>query len=75
MTFDDSILILPLIDGLKPWEYNIYTMHGIYGAQITDGVLYRIIEFDSIGCFADRNVYMAVTDSPEAESYSITDNR
>lgn len=70
MTYDDNILISPLIDGLKPWEYNIYTMHGGYSARITNGILYRIIEFDSIEYFADRNVYMAVTDSLNNSSYS-----
>ncbi len=35
-------------------------MNGGYTADITDGVLYRIIEFDSIEFFADRKVYMAI---------------
>lgn len=60
MTFDDEILVTPLIEGLKPWQYNIFTMNGGYTADIIDGVLYRIIEFDSIEYFADKNVYMAV---------------
>lgn len=60
MTFDDDILVTPLIEGLSPWQYNIFTMNGGYTADIIDGVLYRIIEFDDIEYFADRNVYMAV---------------
>lgn len=60
MTFDDNILVTPLIEGLSPWEYNIFTMNGGYSADIIDGVLYRIIEFDNIEIFADRNVYIAV---------------
>ncbi len=60
MTFDDNILVTPLIEGLRPWQYNIFTMNGGYSADIIDGVLYRIIEFDNIEFFADRNVYMAV---------------
>lgn len=60
MTFDDQILVTPLIEGLNPWQYNIFTMNGGYTADIIDGVLYRIIEFDNIEIFADRNVYMAV---------------
>lgn len=60
MTFDDEILATPLIEGLSPWEYNIFTMNGGYTADIIDGVLYRIIEFDNIEYFADTNVYMAV---------------
>lgn len=60
MTFDDEILITPLIEGLAPWKYNIFTMNGGYIADIIDGVLYRIVEFDNIEYFADRDVYMAV---------------
>lgn len=60
MTYDDEILVTPLIDGLRPWQYNVFTMNGGYTAKIIDGVLYRIIEFDSIEYFADRNVYIAV---------------
>lgn len=60
MTYDDEILVTPLIEGLSPWQYNIFTMNGSYTADIIDGVLYRIIEVDSIEYFADRNVYMAI---------------
>lgn len=60
MTYDDEILVTPLISGLTPWQYNIFTMNGGYTADIIDGVLYRIIEFDSIEYFADRDVYIAV---------------
>lgn len=60
MTYDDEILVTPLISGLSPWQYNIFTMNGGYVSDIIDGVLYRIIEFDSIEYFADRNVYIAV---------------
>lgn len=60
ITYDDQILVSPLIEGLKPWQYNIYTMNGSYVQNIIDGVLYRIVEFDSIEYFADRHVYLAV---------------
>lgn len=60
MSYEDEILVTPLIQGLKPWQYNIFTMNGGYTADIIDGVLYRIIEFDSIEYFADREVYMAI---------------
>lgn len=63
MTYDDEILVTPLIEGLKPWQYNIFTMNGGYVADIIDGVLYRIIELDNIEYFADRTVYMAVVSS------------
>lgn len=64
MTYDDEILVTPLIEGLSPWKYNIFSMNGGYVANIIDGVLYRIIEFDSVEYFADRNVYIAVVSEP-----------
>ena len=72
MSFDDQILVTPLIEGLRPWEYNIFTMNGGYTADIIDGVLYRIIEFDNIEYFADRNVYIAVLSEafPDNTAYS-----
>ena len=60
MTYDDEILVTPLIQGLEPWVYNIYTMNGGYSENIIDGVLYRIIELDNIEYFADKKIYIAV---------------
>ncbi len=60
MTYDDDILVTPLIDGLKPWQYNIFTMNGGSTSKVIDGVLYRIIECDNIEYFADRKVYIGV---------------
>ena len=61
MTWDDEILVTPLIQGQTPWQYNIFTMHsGSAQMQIVDGVLYRVVAFDDIQCFADREVYLAV---------------
>ena len=62
MTYDDEILVTPLIEGLKPWQYNIYTMDGGRQSKIIDGVLYTIVEFDSVEYFADRHIYLAVLD-------------
>lgn len=64
MTYDDEILVTPLIRGLNPWQYNIFTMNGGYTADIIDGVMYRIIEFDSIEYFADKDVYIAILSEP-----------
>lgn len=63
MTYDDEILVTPLIQGLNPQRYNIVTMNGGYSAKIIDGILYRITECDSVEFFADRNIYLAVTDT------------
>ena len=51
-------------NGARAWQHNIFTMNGGYTADIIDGILYRIIEFDSIEFFADREVYMAILSEP-----------
>lgn len=63
MTYDDEILVTPFISGLDPQRYNIITMHGGYSAKIIDGILYRIIECDSIEYFADGNLYIGIADT------------
>lgn len=60
MTYEENILVMPLISGLEPWKYNIFSMYGGHNAEIIDGVLYSIVDFDNIEYFADREVYMAV---------------
>ena len=76
MTFEDNILVTPLIEGLNPWQYNVFTMNGSYSADIIDGVLYRIIEFDNIEYFSDRNVFMAIVSELflNNEQYSFDEN-
>lgn len=63
MTYEDNLFVSPLIQGLKPWSYNIASMHGGYESDIIDGVLYRIIECDNVEVFADKKLYLAVSDT------------
>lgn len=63
MTYDESLFISPLIQGLRPWNYNIVTMNGSYMEKIIDGVRYRIIECDNIEMFADKDLYLAVSNT------------
>lgn len=76
MTIGEPIMVTPLIQGLKPWEYNIASMHGSYTENVIDGVLYRIIEMDSIECFANQKIYIAITDSMfiSNEHFAIEEN-
>ncbi|HHV98616.1 MAG TPA: hypothetical protein GXX36_03425 [Clostridiaceae bacterium] len=53
-----TFIVSPLIKGQKPWQVNIFTMNGGYSECIVDGIIYRIIECDSIEMFADRGVYL-----------------
>lgn len=70
MTYEEGILVTPFIQGLKPWQYNIFTMGGSASSIIVDGILYWMMECDSIEIFADREVYLAVMNSMSiAEAY------
>lgn len=55
--------VSPLIKGQKPWQVNIASMGGGYHEFESDGIMYRLIECDSIEMFADRGVYICVSTS------------
>ena len=54
--------ISPYVKGQKPWEVNAHTLGGAMAEIFADGVVYRLIEFDNITMFADRGVYIGITD-------------
>ncbi len=56
-------LVSPLVKGLVPWHVNIFSMGGGYTESVIDGIMYRLIECDSINMFADRGVYLAISSS------------
>lgn len=58
-----SFFISPLIQGFDPQWFNIITMNGGYFEIVKDGILYRIIECDNIQLFADRKMYLCVSNS------------
>ncbi len=61
---DLQFFISPLIQGLVPWNYNIAGgIGGGYSDTVKNGVLYRIIECDDIMMFADRTLYLCVSDT------------
>lgn len=65
-----NLVVSPLVKGLAPWEFNIYTMGGGCTAIKENGVEYRITECDNIEMFADRGLYLSVMDgAPSAEAY------
>lgn len=68
---DVHFFISPLIQGLEPWMYNIASMGGGYSTTVKNGVLYRIIECDDIALFANRHIYLCITDTDfyESEAY------
>ena len=64
INMDDSYFASPLIQGLTPWQYNIASMGGAYSQFIENGILYRLFNCDDIEIFADRKLYLCVTDTP-----------
>ena len=61
MSLDDAFFVSPIIHGIQPWQYNIASMNGMYQSVILDGVLYRLIECDSMEVFADRGLSLVVS--------------
>lgn len=53
--------ISPLIKGQQPWHYNIASMGGGYRAFVVDGIMYRLVECDSLEIFADRGLVLIVS--------------
>lgn len=60
---DLSFFVSPLIEGLAPWQYNIASMGGGYSDFEENGILYRVIVCDDVSKFADRNLYLCVSDT------------
>lgn len=72
----DPFLVSPLIQGLNPKDYNIVTMNGGYFEMVEDGIQYRIAECDNVEIFADRKIYLCVSDGSfyNIEAYQYDEN-
>lgn len=73
---EDPFFVSPLIQGLNPAFYNIVTMGGAYFEMVQDGIQYRIAECDNVEKFADRPVYLCVSDGTfyNNEAYRYDEN-
>lgn len=71
-----SFFISPLIAGLKPWQYNIASMNGGYTDLVEDGILYRLISCDDVIPFADRELYLCISDTTfyDTNAYQYDEN-
>lgn len=58
-----QFFVSPYIKGLNPIQYNAYTLHGSFSCFVSDGVQYRLLETNNIECFADRGIYIGVSES------------
>lgn len=59
----EPFFVSPLIKGLKPWQYNVATMNGGYQDFVEDGIMYRLMECNNVEMFADRGIYLCVSDT------------
>ena len=69
---DESVITTPFVKGVRPWQYNIYFMNNSAAITMKRGnTLYSLTYSGDIEIFADRGVYIAMTDNaPSADSYS-----
>lgn len=57
-----DFLVSPYFEGLNPAEYNIFALSGGYSAVVENGIQYRIMSAENIEVFADRKIYLGVSD-------------
>ncbi len=58
-----DFLVSPYVEGLDPAEFNIFSLGGGgYWAFVENGIQYRIVETENIEAFADREVYIGVSE-------------
>ena len=55
--------VSPYIKGENPAFVNAFTLNGGYSEIVKDGVMYRILECDTIEIFADKGVYLGISTS------------
>lgn len=67
----ESFLASPFVQGLDPRMYNIYSFSGGYSEFVKDGVRYRMGECDNLELFADREVYLGLTDDDSTRSIEL----
>ena len=72
MSFDDSFLVTPLIDGYSPKDINIATLKGGYTEFLSDDetVLYHIADMENIEPLADHKIHLAVQEGAFFDSAS-----
>ncbi|MDR0326187.1 MAG: hypothetical protein LBI19_08860 [Oscillospiraceae bacterium] len=52
---------IPLIKGVKPWQAGVGQTQG---STVIDGVLYLLLGCDNLEVFADKGVYLGISDWP-----------
>lgn len=57
-----EFFVSPLIGGYNPAHYNAATMHGSYTEMTEEGILYRLVECDTVEILADHDLYLCISD-------------
>lgn len=72
-----NLTVTPLVEGYAPWQVNAWTLNGGACTFAENGVLYYLIECDTLEPFADHQVYLAVYPGtnvlPSAELFDFQD--
>lgn len=57
-----EFFVSPLIGGYNPAHYNAASMHGGYTEMVEEGILYRLVECDTVEILADHDLYLCISD-------------
>ena len=61
-TEEGQFYVSPYMEGLDPARYNASVLGGNNTLFVSNGIQYRLLETDNIECFADRKIYVGVSD-------------
>lgn len=59
---EEEFFVSPLIGGYNPAHYNAASMHGSYTEMTREGILYRLVECDTVEILADHDLYLCISD-------------
>lgn len=59
----EAFLVSPYFEGYDPAQYNIFSLKaGGYEAMVENGIQYRIVSMENIEAFANRTIYLGVSE-------------
>ena len=70
-TLDNDWIPTPLVSGYTPWAVNLWTLDSGTRSFAQEGVLYYLVDTQSLEMFADHTVYLAVYQgsSPDRDTF------
>jgi len=67
--------VSPFIQGQRTDRVNITTMNGGIYTFMKEGIMYKLADCDSLEAFADRKVYLGITDTLDIDNSAFEMNR